>query len=83
LNLVLQTAHHIALALHHGIETVIGDLGGVILFGGPDRSIHHLRTAEELRLGGARHQAGDRDLGVLEFLAKRERERVQESLGPL
>jgi hypothetical protein len=29
LNLVLQTAHHIALALHHCIETVIGDLGGV------------------------------------------------------
>ena len=37
LDLVLQTAHHIALALHHGIETVIGDLGGAILFGDPDR----------------------------------------------
>src|ERR1700710_830740 len=49
-HLVFGSADDITLALHHGIETVVGDVGGIILFGGPDGRIHHFGTPKELRL---------------------------------
>ena len=65
LDLILEPTHHIAFAFHHGIEPIIGDLGGIILFGRADGSIQHLRPPEEFRLSSARHETGYRYLGVL------------------
>src|SRR3982074_458492 len=71
LSLVLEPANDIALTFYHGTKSVVGDHGGVVLFGRSNVGVPHLRTPEEFRLGGAGHEAGDRHLGVLEFLPQR------------
>ena len=46
-----------------------------------DLGVHHVGALEEFGLGRARHQAGDRDAAVLELVAQRVGEAVDEGLG--
>ena len=81
LQLVLPAADHVAFALHHRLEAVLGDVGRIVLLVRPDLGIQHVGALEEFGLGRARHQAGHRDAGVLELFPQREGEGVEERLG--
>ena len=43
LDLVFEPADDVALALHHGVETIVGNLGRIVLFSSPDSGIHRSR----------------------------------------
>ncbi len=81
LDLVLQAADDVAVAAHHRVPTCLGDIGRIVLFLLPDLGIEHIGALEEPRFGRAGHQAGHRDVGVLEFVAQREGKTVHEGLG--
>lgn len=83
LDLVLETANDISLALHHCVKAVVGDRSGIILFRGSDVSIHHVGTLEEFRLSRAWHQAGHSYLGVLSSSRSANENEFRKALVPL
>ena len=80
-DLVLRRGRDLVLARHQGIESGLGHHGGVVLVGRARLGVHHLGTLEEVRFRHARHQHGDADAGVLQFLVQRLAEPAQEHLG--
>lgn len=81
LQLVLPAGDDIAVAAHHRLEPHLGDVRRIVLGLGAHLRIEHVGPLEELRLGGARHEARHRDAAVLQLGAQRERERIDERLG--
>jgi hypothetical protein len=67
-------------ALHHGLEAIVGDIGGIIL---SVVRIHHVGTLDEFRLGRARHQAGHGDLGALSSSCSANGNKFRKALVPL
>ena len=62
-------------------KPVLATSAGSSFFGRADLGVHHVGALEEFGLGGARHQAGHGDAGVLQLGAQREGEGVEERLG--
>src|SRR6476646_6747221 len=54
-HLVHPAGHDFALAVHHGVEALHRDVGGVHLLLLADLCVHQVRTFEELGFRGARH----------------------------
>ena len=82
-HLVHAAADDVAVALHHGVEADLRDIGGILFLRLADLRVLHLGTLEEVGLGGTRHEAGHRDAGSFQLGAQRERERINEGLRPV
>src|SRR2546423_5741440 len=81
--LVFPTADDIALAFHHGFESNFRYVGGIIFLGLSDFRVNHVRSFEEFGFGCARHEARHGHASVFQLTSERERERVDERLGPV
>src|SRR3954449_2350572 len=68
------------LAGHQRLEAVLRDVRRVVLVVRADLRVEHVGALEELGLGRTWHERGDRYVRVLELLAQRERERLDERL---
>ncbi len=79
LKLVLHARDDIALAIHHRLESDARDFGGIrLVLLRADLRIHQIRALEELGIGDARHETGHGHARVLELIAKRPGERIDE-----
>ena len=62
-------------------KPILATSAGSSFFACADLGVQHVGALEELGLGRARHQAGHGDAGVLQLVAQREGEGVDERLG--
>lgn len=81
--LVLPTGDHLALASHHGVEACFRNHARIVLVLLADFCVHHIGTLEEVRFGGARHQACNADTAVDKLMPKGEGETVKECLAAI
>lgn len=81
LNLVHEAADLLGFAFQQGIVAVSGYLGRIsLVLHLPGLSILHAGPIEEMRVGDARHKAGDDDIGRLQFVGEPHAEIVHEGL---
>ena len=76
MQLVQPTADHVALASHHRVKAILGDLGRVVLLVRADLRVLQVGAVEELGFRRPGHQTGHRHACVLQFVPDGERKRI-------
>lgn len=70
LKLRLERARdQVVLACHQGVETLLGDLGWVVLLTRAHLGVVHIRAVEEVGIGRPGHEGGDGYARVLQLVA--------------
>ena len=80
LELIVPATDDIAFTIHHGAESGLGDVCGIVLLALPNFRVEHIGSLEKICFGRARHQARDRHAAIGDLGSEGERERVEERL---